>query len=58
MEIVACTVSDASQVGAVRRLATQIAASMDFNDAEQGRVALVATELASNLVRHAMGGKC
>jgi len=57
MEVVVCAVSDASQVGAVRRSATQMAASADFNVAEQSHVALVATELASNLVRHATGGQ-
>jgi anti-sigma regulatory factor (Ser/Thr protein kinase) len=34
-----------------------MAASVGFPDAEQGHVALVATELASNLVRHATGGQ-
>jgi anti-sigma regulatory factor (Ser/Thr protein kinase)/serine/threonine protein phosphatase PrpC len=34
-----------------------MAASANFKDAEQSHVALVATELASNLVRHATGGE-
>jgi hypothetical protein len=57
MEVVVCAVSDASQVGAVRRSATQMAASADFNVAEQSHVALVATVLACILVRHAPGGQ-
>jgi anti-sigma regulatory factor (Ser/Thr protein kinase) len=57
MEIARCAVTDASQVGEVRRLATQMAASANFNETEQGRTSLVATELASNLIRHAMGGQ-
>lgn len=49
-------VRDISQVGAVRREITQMADRAGFNEADQGRVALVVTELATNLVKHAGGG--
>ncbi|HVJ41830.1 MAG TPA: ATP-binding SpoIIE family protein phosphatase [Dongiaceae bacterium] len=49
-------VRDISQVAAARREVTQLAGRLGFNEADQGRVALVVTELATNLVKHAGGG--
>jgi anti-sigma regulatory factor (Ser/Thr protein kinase) len=46
-----------SQVGAARREATAIAKHMGFDDERCGRVALVVTELGTNLVRHASRGR-
>jgi anti-sigma regulatory factor (Ser/Thr protein kinase) len=54
--IAAIKVTEPSQVGAARREAARLAAPLDFSDAELGRIALVTTELATNLVRHAAGG--
>ena len=49
------TVEESSQVGEARRAATVLAASLGFDDTAQGRVALVVTEAATNLVKHAGG---
>lgn len=50
-------VRDAGQVGECRRAAQRLAQTCDFDDTAAGRVALLATELATNLVRHAGGGE-
>jgi anti-sigma regulatory factor (Ser/Thr protein kinase)/serine/threonine protein phosphatase PrpC len=50
-------VIDPSRPGEVRRLAVQLADRLGFNETERGNVAIVATELANNLVRHAKGGE-
>lgn len=50
-------VVEASQPGEVRRAAVQLASRMGFDETEQGAVAIVATELANNLVRHAKRGE-
>lgn len=49
-------VSDASGVAAARRIATQFAEAVRVSETTVGRVALVATELATNLIKHANGG--
>lgn len=47
---------DASQVGEARRVSGRIAAELGFGETEVGRAELIATELATNLVRHGGGG--
>lgn len=54
---VAFEVHEPSQVGEVRRAASRIAEGIGFDEAATGRVALVVTELGTNLVRHAKGGR-
>ena len=49
-------VEDASQVGEVRRAAQMLALQSGMDETAAGRVAIVATELGTNLVRHARGG--
>lgn len=46
-----------SQVGDARRMAMALAGRCDFNESDTGRVAIVVTELARNLVLHAGGGE-
>jgi anti-sigma regulatory factor (Ser/Thr protein kinase) len=53
---VALPVTDLSQVGEARRAASTLARRLGFNETECGKVALVATEAASNLVKHAREG--
>ncbi len=48
---------DASRVGEARRYAVQLAEACGFDDVEAGRVALIVTELGTNLVRHARAGR-
>ena len=48
-------VSHASDAGELRRKATQLAETLGLEDVDRGRVALVATEIGTNLVKHAGG---
>ncbi|HVQ76878.1 MAG TPA: ATP-binding SpoIIE family protein phosphatase [Candidatus Binatia bacterium] len=50
-------VADTSHVGAARRCAADLGRSLGFGETDTGRVALVVTEAATNLVRHAGGGE-
>jgi anti-sigma regulatory factor (Ser/Thr protein kinase) len=50
-------VSEASQAGEARRVATRMAEAIGFDEQARGEVAIVATELATNLARHARGGR-
>jgi anti-sigma regulatory factor (Ser/Thr protein kinase) len=49
-------VADQSQVAEARRLATRMAAESSLNEDATGRAAIVATELATNLLKHAGEG--
>lgn len=50
-------VLEQSQVAEARRRTAAVAASVGFEDGDAGRAALVATELATNLLKHAGGGE-
>lgn len=50
-------IAESSQVSAARRAASDLAKASGFDDTNTGRVALVATELATNLVKHAQRGE-
>ncbi|WP_230687024.1 SpoIIE family protein phosphatase [Catellatospora vulcania] len=47
---------DASAVGSVRRFAVELANAVDLGERHTADVAIIATELASNLVKHAEDG--
>ena len=49
-------IEDESQVGHARRIAQGLAVQLAFDETDAGRVALVATELATNLLKHAHHG--
>jgi anti-sigma regulatory factor (Ser/Thr protein kinase) len=49
--------TDSSQVGAARRGAVAVAAALGFNETARGKVALIVTEVANNLVNHASKGE-
>ena len=53
----AIAVTEASQVAEGRRLALWLSSSLDFSEERSGRAALVASELASNLHKHARSGQ-
>jgi anti-sigma regulatory factor (Ser/Thr protein kinase) len=55
--MISVNVNDVSQVAEARREASAIARHHGFNDVDTGRVALVATELATNMLKHARGGE-
>jgi anti-sigma regulatory factor (Ser/Thr protein kinase) len=50
-------VDHVSRVGEARRLAAELAAQAGFDATQAGRLAIVVTELATNLQRHAQGGR-
>lgn len=54
---IAIPVADASQVGEARRAVTRIAAEANLNETDRGRVSIIVSELATNLVRHTRGGE-
>lgn len=49
-------VQDPSQVGEARRVAARLASTLGMDQTEQGKVSIVASELAGNLIKHAGGG--
>lgn len=48
---------DPSRVGEARRHAAQLADDCNLSEVDAGRLAIVVTELATNLVRHALRGR-
>ena len=51
------TIADQSQVSSARRAAADLARASGFDEAATGRIALVATEMATNLLKHAEAGE-
>ena len=51
------TVTESSQVGEARRLSIALGRAIGLDEVANGEVAIVATELANNLARHATGGE-
>lgn len=49
----AYTIGEMSQVGELRRAVERLAQSAGFGDVARGRAAIIASELATNIVRHA-----
>src|SRR5689334_14273648 len=56
MSMISVAVADPSQVAEARRQAVSLARGHGFNDEEAGRTAIVASELSTNLIKHAGGG--
>jgi anti-sigma regulatory factor (Ser/Thr protein kinase) len=54
---VTIAVQEASQAGEARRVAARMAEAIGFDERARGEVAIVATELATNLARHARDGR-
>src|SRR5690348_7467373 len=53
----AVPIQDETQVGEARRAANAFAATLQFDEDTSGRIAIVVTEAARNLHRHAIGGE-
>jgi anti-sigma regulatory factor (Ser/Thr protein kinase) len=51
------TIADATGVGEARRAAVDLARKLGLDETDAGRVALVATEIATNLAKHGGGGE-
>jgi len=56
IESVAITITESSQTGEARRLAMALATRLGFQETQRGKVGIVVTEIANNLVQHARGG--
>lgn len=54
---VALPILESSQAGEARRMAIALASRLGFNETERGKVGIVVTEIANNLVLHARDGK-
>ena len=50
-------IDDATQVGHARRVVQKLAEQQGFDATDAGRAAIVATELASNVLKHAARGE-
>jgi anti-sigma regulatory factor (Ser/Thr protein kinase) len=50
-------ITEASQIMLAKRAATELARNLGFNETEEGKVALLVTELATNLIKHATSGQ-
>jgi anti-sigma regulatory factor (Ser/Thr protein kinase) len=55
--MISVAVSEASQVAEARRQAASLAERNGFLEEDTGRVALIATELGTNLIKHGRGGE-
>lgn len=55
--IVAVEIADSSQVGEARRAASKLAVEAGLDETDTGRVALIATELGTNILKHAQRGE-
>lgn len=55
--MIAVTVREHSQVAEARRVAVKLARKQGFGEEDAGRVAIVATELATNMIKHGGGGE-
>jgi anti-sigma regulatory factor (Ser/Thr protein kinase) len=51
------TVEEQSQIAQARRSAVEIAGRIGFNETWVGQVAIIATEVCTNLLKHARGGE-
>jgi anti-sigma regulatory factor (Ser/Thr protein kinase) len=53
----AVTVTDPSQVSEARRVAAALARDLQFNEQTSGKLAIVVTEIATNVLKHGGGGE-
>ena len=56
-QIVAIEIADPSQVGEARRTAARLAATAGLDETAVGRVGIVATEMGTNILKHATRGE-
>lgn len=55
-DITVLSISESSQVGEARRLALALASRLGFDETQRGKVGIVVTEVANNLMQHAGKG--
>ncbi len=51
-DAIVLSISESSQVGEARRLALTLASRLGFDETQRGKVGIVVTEVANNLVQH------
>ncbi len=51
------TIRESSEIGAARRMSANLAEESGLNETKRGAIAIVVTELATNLVRYAKNGR-
>jgi len=56
-DLLVLPIAESTQSGEARRLSVAMARRLGFDETEAGKVAIVVTELSSNLVRHASRGE-
>jgi anti-sigma regulatory factor (Ser/Thr protein kinase) len=56
-ESIVVILDESTKVGEARRLAASLAGQLGFDETTQGKVALIVTEAASNLIKHGGGGQ-
>ncbi len=56
-DCIALPIRETSQIGEARRFASALATDLEFNETERGKVAIIVTELANNLIKHAQNGE-
>src|SRR5918995_645179 len=56
-DLISLQVSEVSEVAEARRAATALASQLAFDETGTSKVALIVTEAATNLVKHATGGE-
>lgn len=54
--ILALKINEQSQISETRRLTNYAATAMGFSETDRGRISILVTELAGNLVKHAARG--
>jgi anti-sigma regulatory factor (Ser/Thr protein kinase) len=57
LHTIALLINDISMIGEGRRTATAFAARLGFDETERGKVGIIATEITTNLIKHAGGGE-
>jgi anti-sigma regulatory factor (Ser/Thr protein kinase) len=55
--VIVVNVSEQTETSAARRAAVNLASDLRFNETETGKVAVVVTEMATNLLKHAGSGQ-
>lgn len=55
-ETLALPILESSQAGDARRCALALASRLGFNETDRGKIGIIVTEVANNLVRHARDG--
>lgn len=56
-DCIALPITEASQLGEARRRAAALATDLEFNETQRGKVAIIVSEVANNLIKHAKSGE-